>query len=225
MVGLKEHNWTHKSIIRELPYAEALMLPHTIDLMHQESNVAESIISTCFDVTDKLKDNIKASKDMALICDRLALELRVSNKGHENRYGANLRRAVNLKTGKLTGLKSHDYHVIMERLLSIMFRGYFKDELWRIFAELSYVYRELCANIVSKRLMKKFEKEIPLLVCKLEMVFPPGFMNVMQHLLVHLAWEDLVGGPVQFRWMYPIERGLKRLKATVRNKASRGLYC
>ncbi|WVZ90630.1 hypothetical protein U9M48_036915 [Paspalum notatum var. saurae] len=74
-------------------------------------------------------------------------------------------------------------------------------------------------RLVSKSLMKKFEKEIPLLVCKLEMVFPPSFMNVMQHLLVHLAWEALVGGPVQFRWMYPIERGLKRLKATVRNKA------
>ena len=51
------------------------------------------------------------------------------------------------------------------------------------------------------------------------MVFPPGFMNVMQHLLVHLAWEALVGGPMQFRWMYPIERGFKKLKATNRNKA------
>ncbi|WVZ89264.1 hypothetical protein U9M48_035690 [Paspalum notatum var. saurae] len=97
--------------------------------------------------------------------------------------------------------------------------GYFKDELWRIFAELSYVYRQLCAKTVSKSLMKNFEKEIPILICKLEMVFPPSFMNVMQHLLVHLAWEALIAGPVQYRWMYPIEGGLKKLKATVRNKA------
>ncbi|WVZ97968.1 hypothetical protein U9M48_043463 [Paspalum notatum var. saurae] len=89
--------------------------------------------------------------------------------------------------------------------LNMFMRPLFKDlkRLWR----------------VSKSLMKKFEKEIPVLVCKLEMVFPPGFMNVMQHLLVHLAWEALVGGPVQFRWMYAIERGLEKLKATVRNKA------
>jgi hypothetical protein len=68
-------------------------------------------------------------------------------------------------------------------------------------------------------LMQKFEKEIPILICKFEKVFPLGFFNVMQHLIVHLAWEALVGGPVQFRWMYPIERALKKLRASVRNKA------
>ena len=45
------------------------MLPYNIDLMHQERNVAESIISMCFD-TDKTKDNVKARKDLAEICDR-----------------------------------------------------------------------------------------------------------------------------------------------------------
>ena len=242
----EDHNWTHISSIWELPYAKALIMPHNIDLMHQERNVAESIISTCFDVTDKTKDNMKARKDMAEICKRPMLELKVSDKGHESRpradyclkpderkeifkwlknlkfpdrYAANLKRAVNLKTGKLIGLKSHDYHIIMERLMPVMFRGYFKDELWSIFAELSYFYREVCAKTVSKRLMQKFEKEIPILICKFEKVFPPGFFNVMQHLIVHLPWEALVGGPVQFRWMYPIERALKKLRASVRNKA------
>jgi hypothetical protein len=36
---------------------------------------------------------------------------------------------------------------------------------------------------------------------------------------VHLPWEARVGGPVQFRWMYSQERELKKLRATVRNKA------
>jgi hypothetical protein len=67
--------------------------------------------------------------------------------------------------------------------------------------------------------MQKFDREILVLLCKLEKVFPPGFMNVMQHLTIHLAWEALVAGPVQFRWMYPVERQLKKLRATVRNKA------
>eukprot|EP00267_Zea_mays_P041736 XP_020393661.1 serine/arginine repetitive matrix protein 1-like [Zea mays] len=39
-------------------------------------------------------------------------------------YAAGFRRAVNLKTNKITGLKSHDYHIMMERLLPVMFRGY-----------------------------------------------------------------------------------------------------
>jgi hypothetical protein len=40
----------------------------------------------------------------------------------------------------------------------------------------------------------------------------------MQHLLVHLPYEAKVGGPVQYRWMYHIERTLKKLRAMVCNK-------
>jgi hypothetical protein len=69
-------------------------------------------------------------------------------------------------------------------------------------------------------MMQKFEKEIPMLVCKMEKVFPPGWFNVMQHLLVHLPWEARIGGFVQFRWMHSQERELKKLRATVCNKAS-----
>jgi hypothetical protein len=107
----------------------------------------------------------------------------------------------------------------MERLLPIMLRGYLDADLWEMFAELSYFYRQLCAKQVSKMMMHKFEKEIPILVCKMEKVFPPGWFNAMQHLLVHLPWEAKVGGPVQFRWMYSQERELKKLRATVHNKA------
>jgi hypothetical protein len=40
----------------------------------------------------------------------------------------------------------------------------------------------------------------------------------MQHLLVHLPYEAKVGGLVQYRWMYHIERTLKKLRAMVGNK-------
>jgi hypothetical protein len=63
------------------------------------------------------------------------------------------------------------------------------------------------------------EKEIAVFVCKVETIFPPGWFNAMQHLLVHLPWESRVGEPVQFRWMYSQERELKKLRYTVHNKA------
>jgi hypothetical protein len=44
------------------------------------------------------------------------------------------------------GLKSHDYHIIMERLLPVMLRGYLDDDIWEVLAELSYFYRQLCAK-------------------------------------------------------------------------------
>ena len=47
----------------------------------------------------------------------------------------------------------------------------------------------------------------------------PSFFNVMMHLPVHLADEARLGGPVCYRWMYPVERYLRSLKGYVRNKA------
>jgi hypothetical protein len=41
----------------------------------------------------------------------------------------------------------------------------------------------------------------------------------MQHLLVHIPYEVMIGGPTQYRWMYHIERSLKYLRAMVDNKA------
>jgi hypothetical protein len=71
----EEHNWTHICVLWELPYAHALILMHNIDVMHQECNVAESIVSMCMDITGKTKDNFKARRDIAHVCNHSSLEL------------------------------------------------------------------------------------------------------------------------------------------------------
>jgi hypothetical protein len=68
-------------------------------------------------------------------------------------------------------------------------------------------------------MMEKLEEEIPVLICKLEEIFPSGWFNPIQHLLVHVPYEAKLGGPQQYRWMYHIERVLKNLRAMVHNKA------
>jgi hypothetical protein len=45
-------------------------------------------------------------------------------------------------------------------------------------------------------MMEKLEKEISVLLYKMENFFPPEFFNPMQHLLIHLPYEAKVGGPV-----------------------------
>jgi hypothetical protein len=49
----EKHNWTHICALWELPYAQEWILMHNIDVMHQEHNIAESIISTCLNITSK----------------------------------------------------------------------------------------------------------------------------------------------------------------------------
>jgi hypothetical protein len=60
---------------------------------------------------------------------------------------------MNMATGKLIGLKSHDYHIIVKRLMFAMFRGYFGDAVWTVLAELSYFYRQLCAKKITVEMM------------------------------------------------------------------------
>jgi hypothetical protein len=81
----EKHNWTHKSCLWELPYVKSLILPHNIDLMHQERNVTENIISMCFDVTGFLKDNINVRKDLAALCNCPSLEPKINTKGNLKR--------------------------------------------------------------------------------------------------------------------------------------------
>lgn len=148
----QEHNWTHICGVWKLPYAKSLILMHNIDVMHQEKNMAESIIMTCMDFAGKSKDNAKARKDLAEICNRPTLHLNESGgKPHapfaagpkEKRkimlwlkklkfpdgFAAGFKRAPNMKTMKLTGLKSHDYHILMERLIPVMFRGFLPEDV------------------------------------------------------------------------------------------------
>ena len=133
-------------------------------------------------------------------------------------YAANLRRGVNLTTMRINGLKSHDYHIWIERLLPVMVRGYFPDNVWRVLAELSNFFRILCAKELSRTVIAEMEQLAPVLLCKLEKIFPPGFFNPMQHMILHLPYEAQMGGPVQGRWCYAIERQQKVLRTKCKNK-------
>jgi hypothetical protein len=64
-------------------------------------------------------------------------------------------------------------------------------------------------------MMDKLEKEIPVLLCKLEKIFPSGLLNPLQYLLIHIPYEAKVGGFVEYRWMYHIEHALKNLRSMV----------
>jgi hypothetical protein len=67
--------------------------------------------------------------------------------------------------------------------------------------------------------VKSLKLKILIILCKLEKIFPLAFFDVMVHLAMHLPDEALLRGPVQYGWMYPIERRLCTLKNFVRNRA------
>jgi hypothetical protein len=110
-------------------------------------------------------------------------------------YAIGFRRVVNLELQKLSGVKSYDYHIFMERLLPIIFHGYLNDDVSKALAKLRHFYRQLYAKEIKKEMMEKLEKEILVLIYKLEKIFFPGWFNPMQYLLVHLPYEAKLGCP------------------------------
>ncbi|KAL4023167.1 hypothetical protein IC575_016917 [Cucumis melo] len=120
-----------------------------LDVMHVEKNVCESIIGTLLDINRKSKDGYIARKDLQdmnirhdlhpveresrvylppalntlskvekqLFCKRL-YELKVPDG-----YSSNILNCVSVEETKVMGLKSHDYHVLMQQLLPIVIRG------------------------------------------------------------------------------------------------------
>jgi hypothetical protein len=215
------HMWTHISGLHKLPYFKDLLLPHNIDVMHTEKNVAEALWATLMDLGKKSKDNVKARLDIETICDRPKLVMKTPAPGKRwkrgpadyvlkrpvrkeilkwmstlrfpDGYAANLARGVNLETMKVLGMKSHDFHIWIQRVLPAMTRGYLPEPVWRVLAELSFFFRQLCAKELSREVCVELEEQAPKLLCKLEMIFPPGFFLSMQHMILHLPREARLG--------------------------------
>jgi hypothetical protein len=135
-----------------------------------------------------------------------------------NGYCSNMSKGVNLLTGKVTGLKRHDYHIWIERLISVMVRGYLPEHVWRVLAELSHFLHTLYAKQIYPMAIEKLHDRVSELLCKLEMIFPPGFFTLMLHLIVHLANEALLGGPMQYRWQFCIDGEFKYIRYKCGNK-------
>lgn len=226
------HNWTKQSIFWELPYWKDNLLRHNLDVMHIEKNFFDNLFNTVMDVKDKTKDNVNARLDMERYCRRSELHIHELANGkffktkakytftlEEKRriadwfknlkmpdgYSSNISNCSDVHEGKLTGLKSHDCHILMENLLPIAFDS-LPDPIWKAITEISQFFKHLCSNTLKKTDLFRMQENIAVILCKLEKIFPPSFFDVMEHLPIHLAEEALLGGPVQYRWMFPFER-------------------
>ena len=121
-------------------------------------------------------------------------------------YSSNIARCFS-SNNKISGLKSHDDHVLMQQLLPVAIRNIgLPKQMVDAIIELCDFFRRLCSKSSSSSDFEKLHTEIGPILYKLESKFPPAFFVVMIHLTVHLAQEASIGGSVHYRYMYPIER-------------------
>jgi len=120
-------------------------------------------------------------------------------------YASSISRCVKEAQCKVSGMKSHDCHVFIQRLLPTAFRPYLPRPLWEALTELSVFFRDICTTNLNAQHMELMQMNIIEIICKIERIFPPSFFDSMEHLTIHLPYEAKVGRPVQYRWMYPFE--------------------
>ncbi|XP_073137124.1 uncharacterized protein [Henckelia pumila] len=132
---------------------------------------------------------------------------------------SDISKCVDIGRCRIMGLKSHDCHIMIEQFLPIALRRVLSKKVTAPLIVLCEYFRAVCAKSLQEQELQKAEEGVVLALCQLERIFSPSFFTVMVHLVVHLAYEARVAGPVNYRWMYPIERYLGKLKNFVKNKA------
>ncbi|KAI0522516.1 hypothetical protein KFK09_004895 [Dendrobium nobile] len=143
-----------------------------------------------------------SKKDKVMFCEVL------KNLKFPKGYASSISRCVNVVDCKIMGLKSHDCHVLLEDILPIALRSCApSDEVMRIVVEISHFLKIICAKVIVPTELEMLQNNIVMTLCNMEKIFLPSFFTIMIHLLVHLAEEVKLGGPVQYRWMYPFESG------------------
>lgn len=235
--------WKKRSIFWDLPYWSSNLIRHNLDVMHIEKNFFDNVFNTVMCIPGKTKDNAKAREDLIMFCHRPD-QAWDKNEGKYPRaayqlekdavqaigqwlkeikfpdgFVSNMSRCVDVNRGIFRAMKSHDCHVFLQRLMPIAFRPFLPDHVWGPLTEISLFFKDLTSVVLSEENMWRLHTDIPVILCKLERLFPPGFWDSMEHLPVHLAYEARIAGPVQYRWMYPFERYLGHLKKNIKNKA------
>jgi len=167
MAQLKEEEYFF-----ELPYWSSLLIRHHLDVMHTEKNICESILGTLLELEGKCKDGEKARLDIQQLGirpdqhpvikkDRYTLLValyKLDKYDKENLckflYGlkmpdgvsSNIRRCVDLKAYKVSGLKSHDYHLILQKLLPLVGRRILPQQVVIALIHLSNFFDALCCK-------------------------------------------------------------------------------
>ncbi|GJX18329.1 hypothetical protein Tco_0219161 [Tanacetum coccineum] len=210
--------WT----INDFPARSSLSRWSGKDIMHIEKNVLESTLNTLL-MNEKSKDTTKARQDLKSLGIRSGLWLG-QNKNEkcskpqaaysftpENRkkfcqfikevklpdgFGSNFKHKVTDNDTNITGLKSQDCHIMMQRLFPYGLQQYLPADIAKPITELCLFFKQICSQTLMEDDMLKVQSKVVDILCNLELIYPPAFFDIMINLVIHLPLEALEGGPI-----------------------------
>jgi hypothetical protein len=70
------------------------------------------------------------------------------------------------------GLKTHDCHIILQRILPAALRGIMHNEIYVAIAELGNFFQQQCARTLKVDVLCQIKDNIPIILCKIEKICP-----------------------------------------------------
>lgn len=218
-----------------------LPIRHVLDVMHVEKNIADAVLKFVFGE----KDTLECRRDLEECGVMRDLHLRAMPEGSTylkpsapyvltptererflqavcdirtpTGYASNF--GKHIQHGKFIGLKSHDFHCLLEQIIPVCARYLMHPFQRTTLIRLGKCFSRICAKVVDPHDLPGLKLFVTETVCLLEICMPPAFFDLMEHVLIHLVDELAMCGPVGGRWLYPLERYMGVLKGWVRNKA------
>jgi len=149
-----------------------MLIRHNLDVMHIEKNIGESILGTLLGIDGKCKDDEKAQLDLQNLRIRKDQHPMVENGkytlppalyslGKDEKemlckflqgvrmpdgFAANIKRCMDVMGCKVSGLKTHDYHVILYKLLPLVVRDILPQDVAIPLIQLSRFFSSLCSK-------------------------------------------------------------------------------
>ncbi|GJS15686.1 reverse transcriptase domain-containing protein [Tanacetum coccineum] len=114
-------------------------------------------------------------------------------------FGSCFKHKVTDNDTNITGLKSHDYHIMMQRLLPYGLQNYLPDKIAKPIIELCSLFKQICSAALIEDDMLNAHIKVVDKLCDLELIYPPALFDIMIHLVIHLPLEALEGGPIRPR--------------------------
>ncbi|CAM8885029.1 unnamed protein product [Rhodiola kirilowii] len=207
--------WTHVYVFYLLPYWQSHCQPYSLDVLHIEKNVFDNIIGTILGLEGKTKDYIKARKGLeqqgvqrklwykpsgstsrkekvtkapytVTPNEKVEILELIKDAKYPSGYAGSLRNKINLDDKKFIGLKTHDCHVMIQRLLPVFIRPYLSFNVVNPLVSLSHWFWRVCCREFQKEEVHQMKLDIVKILCQLDRIFPPAFFTIMVHLMIHL---------------------------------------
>jgi hypothetical protein len=238
--------WKKQSIFYELPYWKDLNVHHSIDVMHVEKNVYESLLETLLNTNEKTSDHGHERTDLKKMGIRPELWLDDSIEGIElptscitlskyeknefykflknvkapSSYSTNVSRLISFSDIKVApGVKFHGYHVLLIQMIVVEIQNILPVNVWEDIMNFCFFFNAIGQNILSEEGLELLGKKHNETLYFLEMYFSPAFFDTNVHFTTHLIKEIKLLSPPFLHQMYAYERFNSILKSFIRNRA------